>query len=300
MRPTGPSRVVEALVAVLIPPACREEVLGDLHERFVSPWRYALEALRTVPMVIISRILRTADAQMTLIQALVWYFSFVIAIRQSDPSQFEQPWGLLRPAIPAVIAMLAIMMEDAYARPGSASPLRPARGPAIGTALAILSQALDFPVLLKGCVIGLVFSLALRCTVRPPRRNGRRGLPLVVLVALMLLPRAGRAEVPTVSYSEFLEQVRAGRVDRATVYSGASGATPAEYELRDGSRVRTVLPGDYQYALAQMQDYDVNVEIRDPSSAPGRILVNAAPFLVLLVVWIVLMIRGTPILRGRF
>src|SRR6185503_7620798 len=55
----GPSRIAEAVVAILLPPASREEVLGDLYERFRSPSRYAVDALITVPMVVISRIRRT-------------------------------------------------------------------------------------------------------------------------------------------------------------------------------------------------------------------------------------------------
>jgi hypothetical protein len=299
MTQTGPSKTIETLVALLIPPACREEVLGDLCERFVSPGRYFLDAVRTIPLVIFSRIRRTADPQMTVIHAFMWYLAFVVAARLNDRVLFEQPWGLLRPAIPTAMVMVGIMFQDAYARRGSVPLPRLARGPAAGTLLAILSGAMKRSVLVDGYGIGMMFSLAIWYIVPPPWRKDRRGLPLVLLVGLLLLPRAGWCNVPTVSYSEFLEQVRSGRVARATLFNSAAGATPADYELRDGERGRTVLPRDYQYALSQMQDYDVNVEIRDPSSGPGRILLNAAPFLVLLAVWIVLMIRGGPILRGR-
>jgi hypothetical protein len=59
----GPSKIVEAIVAALVPPACREEVLGDLHERFKSPLQYFFEAVCTVQLVILSRMRRTADPQ---------------------------------------------------------------------------------------------------------------------------------------------------------------------------------------------------------------------------------------------
>ena len=49
MKP-GPPKTFEALVAVLVPPACREEVLGDLHERYGSPRQYGLDAASTVPL----------------------------------------------------------------------------------------------------------------------------------------------------------------------------------------------------------------------------------------------------------
>lgn len=66
---SGPSKAAEAIAALFVPPACREEVLGDLRERCSSPRQYAVDALRTIPLVIISRIRRTADPQVLLIQA---------------------------------------------------------------------------------------------------------------------------------------------------------------------------------------------------------------------------------------
>ena len=35
----GPSKLAEAIVAFLLPRSCREEVLGDLYERYKSPLR---------------------------------------------------------------------------------------------------------------------------------------------------------------------------------------------------------------------------------------------------------------------
>src|SRR5262245_27951784 len=67
---SGPSRAAEGMVAILVPPACREEVLGDLHERYRSPGQYCCEALCTVPFVILSRIRRTTDPPVLLMQAL--------------------------------------------------------------------------------------------------------------------------------------------------------------------------------------------------------------------------------------
>jgi hypothetical protein len=75
----GPPKTFEALVAVVILPACREEVLGDLDERYRSPGQYGLDAARTVPLVILSRIQRTADSQALEIQAFACYLSFLFA-----------------------------------------------------------------------------------------------------------------------------------------------------------------------------------------------------------------------------
>src|SRR5580704_2914287 len=129
-----PSKAAEAIVAVLLPPACREEVLGDLHERYRSPRQYGLDALRTIPMVVLSRIRRTADPQVLLLQAFALYASFLGA------AWMKGRGGPLRLAIPAGIALLGMMLEDAYSKPGGRSPLRLVRGPLVGLGLALLSQ----------------------------------------------------------------------------------------------------------------------------------------------------------------
>src|SRR5262245_31327768 len=54
-----PSPIAEAIVGRLLPPSCREVVLGDLHERYVSDRQYALDAIRTIPFVIWGQIRRT-------------------------------------------------------------------------------------------------------------------------------------------------------------------------------------------------------------------------------------------------
>jgi hypothetical protein len=73
--PSGPSKTTVAVVAFLIPPACREEVLGDLHERFQSPSQYVADALFTITLIILSRIRRTADVEILLLQSFALYMS---------------------------------------------------------------------------------------------------------------------------------------------------------------------------------------------------------------------------------
>ena len=78
----GPSRFAEAVVGLLLPPACREHVLGDLHERYQSPQQYWPEAIRTVPLVILSRIRRTTDIVVLLMEICTTYMSFFVAAWQ--------------------------------------------------------------------------------------------------------------------------------------------------------------------------------------------------------------------------
>jgi hypothetical protein len=49
---------LEQMVLLAIPPAARESVAGDLWETYQSPYQYAAEALRTVPLVVLSQMRR--------------------------------------------------------------------------------------------------------------------------------------------------------------------------------------------------------------------------------------------------
>lgn len=174
---SGPSKAAEAIVAVFVPPACREEVLGDLHERYSSPRQYGLDALRTVPLVITSRIRRTADAQVLLIQAFALYMSFLGAAWFKDGALLREKWGLLRLAVPAAIAMLGLILDDAYADPGRRSPLKLIRGPVLGLGLALVSQgvfwagnpdlAVPRGIMFYGCAMSLLLSSAVRLSFPP-------------------------------------------------------------------------------------------------------------------------------------
>ena len=174
---SGPSKAAEAIVALLVPPACREEVLGDLHERYGSPRQYGLDALRTVPLVIVSRIRRTADPQVLLIQAFALYVSFLGAARVADAALLNEQWRLLQLAVPAGMALLGLILEDTYAPPGRRSPLSLVRGPVLGLGLAFVSQgvfwagnqdlAVPLRIMIYGCAMSLLLSSAVRMLFPP-------------------------------------------------------------------------------------------------------------------------------------
>jgi hypothetical protein len=174
---SGPSKAAEAMIAVLVPPACREEVLGDLQERYRSPRQYGLEALRTVPMVILSRIRRTADPQVLLMQAFALYISFLGAAWFKDPGLLRDQWGLMRLAIPAGIALLGMVTEDAYTTPGPRSHLSLVRGPILGLGCALASQGLFWAgnpdlavprlILFYGCAMSLLLTSMIRMSFPP-------------------------------------------------------------------------------------------------------------------------------------
>ncbi len=174
---SGPSRIAEAIVAIFVPSACREEVLGDLHERYGSPRQYALDAVCTVPLVIVSRIRRTADLQILVIQAFVLYASFLGAAYLRDRGLLGEQLGLLRLAIPAVMTILGLILDDAYANIGRRSALSLARGPALGLTFALVSQELlrignpDFApprwITYYGCAMSFLLSSAVRMLFPP-------------------------------------------------------------------------------------------------------------------------------------
>jgi hypothetical protein len=112
----GPPKMIEKAAWLLIPPACREEVLGDLRERSTRPWQYTREAARTTPLVILSRIHRTTDPGLLLLEAMALYLAFVSsAVFGSDTKFLLEPNAYLRLAFPVVVALIALMLADAYA-----------------------------------------------------------------------------------------------------------------------------------------------------------------------------------------
>ena len=309
---SGPPKTVEALLAVLVPPACREEVLGDLHERYRSTRQYGLDVASTVPLVILSRIHRTADSQALLIQAFAFYVSFLFAAWLDGAALLRDEWGLLRLAAPAAVAVVGVMLAAAYASRGGPS-LKLALGPLLGAGLAVASQgmlwlfspgfALPRWPLFFGCGAGLLLSSAVR-TLFPSggidRRKdnshmsskGRTAVFWVVLVcvgATLWMVVSGRHTEPTMTYSQFVASVESGKVASVTIIGSNSGAARATCRLTDGSTVRTLLPSNYGDALRVMREKQVSVEIRDITSDPLRLLLNTTPFLVLLGFWFLMM-----------
>jgi len=171
----GPSKMAEAIVAIFIPPACREEVLGDLCERYRSPFQYMFDALCTVPLVIVSRMRRTSDPQVILIQAFAMYLSFLGAAWFVDGSLLADRWALIRLAIPAVLAMAGLVTDDAYRNPKKRGF---SRAPFLGIAVVCILW-LDFRIPLLVLLYGAGMSLLLSSVVRllfPPATDQLQGV----------------------------------------------------------------------------------------------------------------------------
>ena len=111
---SGPPRPLEALARLLIPSACREEVLGDLQERYRTPLQYLGDLLSLLPFLVLRRILRTTDLQLFLTDALLVYGSFLAAAWYKD--RLADPGGLLHLAIPAGLTLFYLVLNDAVSR----------------------------------------------------------------------------------------------------------------------------------------------------------------------------------------
>jgi hypothetical protein len=158
-----------SLAGFLIPPACREEVLGDLLERNATLARFCVDALRTIPYVIVCRIRRTVDPQLFLMHALVLLLCYWRAAQYAD---------LLRLAILVVIVLLCLLLEDAFAKAGPRSRLHLMRAPLLGFAATFLVRfegiALPLNIVLYGGAMGLPLILALRLMFSP-QSTSRQG-----------------------------------------------------------------------------------------------------------------------------
>jgi hypothetical protein len=111
---TGPRPLIECLVGALIPPPYREHVLGDLCQRYTSDSQYVRDACRTVPYVIWSQIRRTSNPTLLIAVFVLVYLAFASAAF-SETGFFSKPLALHQLALPAVLALVTIVLRDAYA-----------------------------------------------------------------------------------------------------------------------------------------------------------------------------------------
>jgi hypothetical protein len=169
-----PPEALERLIGFVIPPACREEVLGDLHEKFTGPVQYIVLAISVVPFVIVSRIRRTTDARVLLMGALLLYASYLSAAWLTDRALLVSQWGLLRLAVPAVLALMLMVLADAWSPVGEESSVRRLGQAVFGVLFAYLCTFRTLPnaVNLVGASASLVLVVAVRFLFVPQGATG--------------------------------------------------------------------------------------------------------------------------------
>ena len=136
-----PFETAEAIIGALLPPACREELLGDLHERHTSAGQYVTGALAALPLVIASHIRRNTDIRIFLLTAYATVYSFTAAgFRSERLSLYDDPWALLRIAIPSIAALFALLLRNAWAGREGRTQLASTVDIGIAMTFAYLSQ----------------------------------------------------------------------------------------------------------------------------------------------------------------
>ena len=170
---SGPSKVAETLAGYLLPPACREEILGDMRERYRSPLGYFVDALQVIPCAIYSRICRMTDAVIALMEVVSMYSAFVLAARWVDPTLISARSGLARLAIPPVVVLVVLSVADAYSTPQRRWPLKPLFAPILGFTVTYIEQsihrqwALPTSVFALGSGTSLLFVATIRLAFPP-------------------------------------------------------------------------------------------------------------------------------------
>ena len=118
----GPPNSLESLIACCIPPACREEVLGDLAEKYTSRLQYFFLAVRTIPFVIVSRLRRVNGPAFLLIDPVLVCGAFLLEAWRRNNVSLADPATLFHLAIPAALTWIYLLASDAFSAPGKSAP----------------------------------------------------------------------------------------------------------------------------------------------------------------------------------
>lgn len=152
---TRPHPLVERLAGALLPPARREDVLGDLHERCTSMSGYVLEAAATIPLVVWSQVRRATGPSVLVAQAAALVSAMVIAAWLVEPATAARSGLLLRLLLPAGLALVTLALHDAYADANEAAP-----EPLVDASIAALNGAI-----VQAGLLGMRAALALPMSV---------------------------------------------------------------------------------------------------------------------------------------
>ena len=176
-----PLERVEKLFRLLLPPAAREHVLGDLREKCKSRQEYVATALPVLGCVVFSRIRRTTDFQVFFMEGLTVYLAFSTAAWWLGQKVFlYNHAGFVRLAMPTALIALGVLLSNAYADPakqrGWAQSVFECAG-CISVAFLSASFAVPFEILLYGSCISLVLLSTLRMLF-PPILSGPSSIAL--------------------------------------------------------------------------------------------------------------------------
>jgi hypothetical protein len=179
---TRPPRLIEAIIERLVPPACRESVLGDWNERYASAPEYVLRALSALPFLVASQVRRTFKPENVVGETIAIYLAFALEF-------FVRPASLVadQVLIPILIvictALLALVIRDAYADPEDRSAARTIRDACIAIVAVVSVEAilsvsslstwkLPWSLVFSGGAASIPMLFMVRWLLRPVERNG--------------------------------------------------------------------------------------------------------------------------------
>jgi len=105
-----PRPIVEAAIAMLLPAAYRDQVLGDLWEQYTSDWQYVVDGLCTVPFVLFSHGRRRVMARGVQIRAVVR--GSRARCRQWGVTVCRTGAGYMIAALPAIAMRVTIAISE--------------------------------------------------------------------------------------------------------------------------------------------------------------------------------------------
>ena len=112
-----PPKFLERLVGFAIPRASRDHMLGDLHERYVSPFGYLKDAASAVPAALLGQIRRVVPLPYLLLEFLLIHASILIAAFWTRG--FGVIWGggppnFTKSAMAAAYLLILLTARDVY------------------------------------------------------------------------------------------------------------------------------------------------------------------------------------------
>ena len=116
-------RRLEAFVAWWLPCDLREEVLGDLSEKYQRPLQYLLLFLSLMPSLLLRFARRRIDAPLLAMEALAVYLCYLSAAWYADRTFLISDYGLLRLLIPVCYVIPALAFCEISFAP-TTSPLK--------------------------------------------------------------------------------------------------------------------------------------------------------------------------------
>ena len=113
-RTTLPSPWLEAIATRLVPPACREHVLGDLAETSAGNRHYVRNLLSALPSLVGSQIRRRATIAGIIFNAFISIFAFLIPQGFPQAPFFAEAWAVPRLAVPWALWVIGSALAAAY------------------------------------------------------------------------------------------------------------------------------------------------------------------------------------------